>query len=73
MIYLQLSHKRCLKIMSIAVASNYRRKGVGETLLRTALLSGMHMSAKRASLHVNVWNLGAQHLVNSFLPVIKGY
>jgi len=61
-----LSDKKCLKIMSIAVAATYRRQGIGETLMRTALLGGMDMGAKRASLHVNVWNLGAQHLYKKF-------
>ncbi len=53
-------------IVTIAVQSDFRRKGVGSMLLASALALAVHLGADRATLEVRVTNIPAQELYKKF-------
>jgi ribosomal-protein-alanine N-acetyltransferase len=59
-------------IATIATHPNLRRKGIGEQLLRHALLAVRDEGAKRAFLEVRVSNLAAQALYRKYGFVVDG-
>jgi ribosomal-protein-alanine N-acetyltransferase len=55
-----------MHIVTIAVRSDFRRKGVGSYILASALSTGERLGANRATLEVRVTNLPAQRLYEKF-------
>lgn len=53
-------------ITSIAVRGTYRRRGIGEHLLITAIELAMELKASLLTLEVRVSNTGAQNLYNKY-------
>jgi ribosomal-protein-alanine N-acetyltransferase len=53
-------------IVTIAVRSDLRRKGIGSMLLASALVLAVSLDANRATLEVRVTNLPAQRLYKKF-------
>ncbi len=49
-------------IVTIAVRSDFRRKGVGSILMVSALTLAVHLGANKATLEVRVTNIPAQEL-----------
>jgi len=64
-------------VTSIAVRESYRRRGIGELLLMSAIDLGMQRNARVVSLEVRVSNLGAQALYEKYgfgrVGLRKGY
>ena len=53
-------------IVTIAVRSDFRRKGVGSILMVSALALAVHLGANKATLEVRVTNIPAQKLYKKF-------
>jgi ribosomal-protein-alanine N-acetyltransferase len=53
-------------VVTIAVRSDFRRKGIGSMLLSSALSLAARMGADRATLEVRITNLPAQKLYRKF-------
>ena len=53
-------------IVTIAVRSDFRRKGVGSALMASALALAVHLGADKATLEVRVTNVPAQELYKKF-------
>jgi ribosomal-protein-alanine N-acetyltransferase len=53
-------------IVTIAVRSDFRRKGVGSVLIASALALAVHVGADKATLEVRVTNIPAQELYKKF-------
>jgi ribosomal-protein-alanine N-acetyltransferase len=64
-------------IVTIAVRSDYRRKGIGTMLLASALVVADTLSAKKATLEVRVTNTSAQNMYFEFgfdtVSIRKGF
>jgi ribosomal-protein-alanine N-acetyltransferase len=64
-------------VVTIAVRSDCRRKGVGTMLLASALVVAENLSAKKATLEVRVTNTSAQNMYNEFgfeiISIRKGF
>jgi ribosomal-protein-alanine N-acetyltransferase len=53
-------------IVTLAVRSDFRRKGVGSMLMASALVLAVHLGANKATLEVRVTNIPAQNLYEKF-------
>jgi [ribosomal protein S18]-alanine N-acetyltransferase len=59
-------------IATIATHPDFRRQGIGERLMLTALLSAREEGARRAFLEVRAGNVGAQALYKKYGFVVDG-
>ena len=53
-------------VVTIAVRSDFRRRGVGSILMASALILGAKLGANKATLEVRVTNIPAQRLYRRF-------
>jgi len=61
----KIDHKQDMVIVSLAVASHSRRRGVGSVLMDWSINHAKEYDAYRIKLHVSVFNLPAQKLYSS--------
>lgn len=59
-------------IATIATHPDYRRRGIGERLMVTALLSASKEGSRRAFLEVRAGNIGAQELYRKYGFIVDG-
>jgi len=64
-ISIKIDHSDVMVVVSLAVASHSRRRGVGSLLMDYAINHGQNQHVYKIKLHVSVFNLPAQKLYSS--------